>query len=121
MHGCNGRSATAEKLHQRQTQALAAGSIHVVITDFDQLAILDLVQETMQHDDTAAERHEPRELVEHSTPVLLDVVVSHLQHQSGVLDIAKRPAKRSHHLNPFLAAILRVEHAGVDHAVEVHR
>ena len=115
------RLAAGHEFHQRQTLTFAVGGVDHVPRGLHQLLVVRIGEVTVDQNDAATVRLVFVQMMEDIAERFFGVVVSELEHQRRVFDIAKTNAKSAEHVFPVLAPVTGIEHRGINHAVKHQR
>ncbi len=119
MGGRNTGPARRQIIHQRQTIPLRASRRQVVRAGAGQLQHVGFTQEIRDQHHAAAMRNiQPAVKADHAVN-RLRAARYQLQHQRGVVAVAQGIEEGGNHVFPILAAVVRIENAGIDDAAQV--
>ena len=119
MGGRNPGPPRRQVIHQRQTIPFGAGRRQVVRADAGQLQHVGFAQEVRdQHQAATVRNIQPAVEADHAMNRLWAARYQ-LQHQRGVVAVAQGIKEGRNHVFPILAAVVRIEDAGIDDAAQV--
>ena len=113
--------AARHELHQRQALAFARRAVDHERRRFHQRLVGVRRQVAVNHDDPARERPQSADLRHQAGRHHRGVGMAGLHQQRGVRAVAKRPDEMRQQLPGAFAPVERVDHRGVDDAVELQR
>ena len=118
MRGRNAGPARRQIVHQRQTIPFRPGRRQIVRADAGQFEHVRVAQETRNEHQAATVRNvQPAVRAEHVMNRLW-AAGDQLQHQRGVVAVAQGVEEGRKHVFPILAAVVRIEDAGIDDAAQ---